>query len=76
MNNDFRKTKQYKNSMCRIKNYKRGFIFSFNYKEISNAKRNVLNILTEDCVKNGILEILNVTSGISGNPITISYRKI
>ena len=43
--------------MCKIENYKKGFIFSFNYKEISNSKRNILNILTEDCIKNGILEI-------------------
>lgn len=73
---EFRKSKEYKESMEKIKKYPKGFTFSLKYGEIPKAKGNALRILTEDCIKNGILESISIGLNIHGEFVEEEYKRL
>lgn len=73
---EFRKSKEYAESMEKIKNYPKGFKFSLKYGEIPKAKGNALRILTEDAIKNGILESISIGLNIHGEFVEEEYRRL
>lgn len=73
---EFRKSKEYKESMEKIKNYPKGFTFSLKYGEIPKAKGNALRILTEDAIKNGILESISIGLNIHGEFVEEEYKRL
>ena len=73
---EFRKSNEYAESMQKIKNYPKGFTFSLNYGEIPKAKGNALRVLTEDTIKNGILETISFGLDINGNCVEEEYRRL
>ena len=73
---EFRMSQEYAESMQKIKNYPKGFTFSLKYGEIPKAKGNALRILTEDAIKNGILETISFGLNIQGDCVEEEYRRL
>lgn len=73
---EFRKSKEYAESMQKIKSYPKGFTFSLKYGDIPKAKGNALKILTEDCIDNGILESISIGLNIHGEFVEEQYRRL
>lgn len=73
---ELRETKDYKEAIEKIKNYKIGFKFTMNYTEIPKAKGNALKIILNDCVKMGILESVSFGLDIEGNVVEEEFKRI
>lgn len=73
---EFRQSKEYREMMDKIKGYTKGFTFTLNYGEIPKAKGNALRILTEDAIKEGILESVSIGLTLQGNPVDETYRRL
>lgn len=73
---EFRKSKEYKELFNRIKDYPIGFEFTLNYLTIPKAKSNALNIITNDCIKCGILKSISIGLDIHGNFVEETYKRV
>ena len=73
---EFLKSKEYTECMEKIKNYPKGFTFSLKYGQIPKAKGNALRIITEDCIKQGILETVSFGLNIHGECVEEEYKRL
>lgn len=73
---EFRQSSEYKEMMDKIKGYPKGFTFTLHYGEIPKAKGNALRILTEDAIKEGILESIAIGLTLQGEPVDETYRRL
>lgn len=73
---EFRKSKEYKEAIEKIKSYPIGFTFTLKYGEISKKKGNALNIITRDCIDTGILESISIGLDVQGNFVEEKYKRI
>lgn len=73
---EFLKSKEYIECMEKIKNYPKGFMFSLKYGQIPKAKGNALRIITEDCIKQGILETVSFGLNIHGECVEEEYKRL
>lgn len=73
---EFRQSKEYAECMEKIKNYPKGFEFTVYYGQIPKAKANALEVLTNDCIKAGILESIGIGLDIQGNFVEKEYRRL
>ena len=73
---EFRKSKDYAESMQKIENYYKGFTFTLKYGEIPKAKANALKILTQDAIDRGILECISIGLSINGDVVEEKYRRL
>lgn len=73
---EFRKSKEYRDMIDRIKGYPIGFTFTLKYAEIPKGKANALRIITKDCIDMGILESISIGLDIQGNFVEEQYKRI
>lgn len=73
---EFKKSKEYIDSLEKIKNYSTGFVFTISYGKIPKKKGNALKIITRDCIDIGILESIGIGLDIHGNFVEETYRRI
>ena len=72
----FRKSKEYAEMVDKIKSYPKGFRFTLNYGVIPKTKGNALEIVTRDCIDNGILESISIGLNIHGDFVDETYRRL
>ena len=73
---EFKNSKEYTEMMDKIKGYTKGFTFTLKYAEIPKAKAKALEIVTNDCIKSGILESIEIGLDIQGNFVEEKYKRI
>ena len=73
---EVRETKDYAEAVEKIKGYPQGFTFTLNYSKIPKPKANALNIITDDCIKAGILESIEIGLDITGNIVEEKFRRL
>lgn len=73
---EFRQSNEYREMMDKIKGYTKGFTFTLHYGEIPKAKGNALRIITEDSIKEGILESISFGLTLHGEPVDETYRRL
>ena len=73
---EFRKSKEYKEAIDKIKAYSIGFTFTLQYEKIPTGKCNALRIITKDCIDIGILESISIGLDIQGNITDETYKRI
>lgn len=73
---EFRQSKEYREMMDKIRSYTKGFEFTLHYGEIPKAKGNALRIVTEDSIKEGILESIAIGLTLQGDPVEETYRRL
>ena len=73
---EFKKSKEYRDMIDKIKGYPIGFTFTLKYGEIPEKKGNALRIITRCCIEMGILESISICLDIQGNFVEEQYRRI
>lgn len=73
---EFRQSNEYKEMMDKIKGYTKGFTFTLYYGEIPKAKGSALRIITEDAIREGILESIAIGLTLQGEPVDETYRRL
>ena len=73
---EFRQSKDYAEMIEKIKGYPKGFKFTLEYGQIPKSKANALEIVTNDCIKAGILESIGIGLDIQGTCVEETYRRI
>ena len=73
---EFKKSKEYREMIDKIKGYPIGFKFTLKYGEIPEKKGNALKIITSDCIDMGILESISIGLDIQGNFVEKQYNRI
>lgn len=73
---EFIQSKEYAEMMNKIRNYTKGFEFMLKYGDIPKAKGNALRIVTEDSIKEGILESIAIGLTLQGEPVEETYRRL
>lgn len=73
---ELRETKDYKEAVEKIKGYPQGFTFTLDYTKIPKAKANALNVITDDCIKMGILESTQFGLDLEGNFTDETFRRL
>ena len=73
---EFRNSKEYAEMIDKIKAYTKGFTFALKYAEIPKAKAKALEIVTNDCIKSGILESIEIGLDIQGNFVEEKYKRV
>lgn len=71
-----RKTDEYKMCINKITNYSKGFKFTINYNPMPNPKRNALNIVLNDCERNGLIESISFGVNLRGEITDETYIRI
>ena len=73
---EMRKTNDYKEAVNKIKGYSKGFEFTLDYSNIPKAKGNALKIITNDCIKAGIIESISIGLTLQGEPVDETFRRL
>ena len=73
---EMRQTKDYREAVEKIKAYPIGFEFALNYSKIPNEKGNALKVITNDCIKMGIIESISFGLDLCGNCTDETFRRI
>lgn len=73
---EFKKSKEYREMMDKIRSYRKGFEFTLKYGEIPKAKGNALRVVTEDSIKEGVLESIAIGLTLQGEPVEETYRRL
>lgn len=72
---EFLQSKEYADMVEKIKGYKKGFVFTLYYGNIPKAKANALEIVTSNCIKDGILEVTRLGYTLQGELVEKEYRR-
>ena len=72
----FKQSQEYKEMMCKIESYTKGFCFTLDYTQIPKAKAKALEIVTSDSIKAGILESTSFCMDLEGNTTEESFKRI
>lgn len=72
---EFRKSAEYAKDKKKIENYSKGFRFTLHINEIPAAKMRALKVLTDDCIKEGILESVSFGLDINGNLVDETFER-
>ena len=72
---EFRKSAEYAKCKKRIENYSKGFRFTLSINKIPAAKMRALRVLTDDCIKEGILESVSFGLDIHGNLVDETFER-
>ena len=73
---EFRKSKEYREMIEKIKGYPKWFTFTLKYAEIPKKKGNALKVITSDCIEMGILESISIGLDVQGNFVEEQYKRI
>ena len=73
---ELRASNDYKQSVEKIKNYKKGFIFTINFSEIPEAKANALTIILRDCWKEGLIESKSIGLSLQGERVEETWQRL
>ena len=73
---EFRESEEYKKCMEKIKGYNPGFTFTLNYKNIPKGKVKALEIVTSDCIKEGILDSVRIGVALDGSLVDETFKRI
>lgn len=72
----FRETKDYEQAIKKVQSYPQGFKFTLNYSFIPVGKTNALKIIMEDCIKQKLLESVNIELALDGTQTAETFQKI
>ena len=73
---EFRESEKYKKCVEKIKGYNPGFTFTLNYKNIPKGKVKALEIVTSDCIREGILESIQIGLALDGSFTNETFKRI
>lgn len=73
---EFRESEEYKKCINKIKGYVPGFTFTLNYKNIPKGKVKALEIVTSDCIKEGILDSVRIGVALDGSLVDETFKRI
>lgn len=59
----FRESREYADAHRKINSYRKGFKFTIPYYKMTEGQRNAMQILLNDCTKQGLIE--SISTGIS-----------
>lgn len=62
----FRNSQEYENSIKKIRNYPKGFKFTLPYYKMTQGQKNAMDIITNDCIKEKIIESVSIDLSLSG----------
>lgn len=62
----FRNSKEYENSIKKIKNYHKGFKFTLPYYKMTQGQKNAMNIITNDSIEEKLIESVSIGLSLSG----------
>lgn len=64
---EFKKSKEYQDSIEKIKGYSRGFKFTLPYYKMTQGQKNAMYIITDDCIKEKIIDSISFGLDLTGN---------
>lgn len=64
---EFKKSNEYKEMIEKIKSYSKGFRFNIPYYKMTTGQKNAMYIVTNDCIKEKIIESVSFDLDLSGN---------
>ena len=73
---EFRESEEYKKCKEKIEGYTPGFTFTLNYKNIPKGKIKALEIVTSDCIREGILESIQIGLALDGSFTNETFKRI
>lgn len=73
---EYRKSKEYEVAKEKIRNYRKGFIFTLKYGGMPEGKAKALQILTADCVKEGLLIGITVGLSLEGDVVEERFKRV
>lgn len=73
---EFRESKEYAEMKEKIKGYSTGFTFTLPYHKMTQAQKNAMDIVTSDCMKEGIIDSVSIGLDIHGNQTEETFKRI
>ena len=73
---EFRNSEEYRKCIEKITNYPKDFIFSIYPKQITKAQYNAINIVIGDCIKQGLIESIEIGLNIKAETVELKYKRI
>ena len=73
---EFRAHPEYKKCMDKIISYRKGFVFTVDYTQMSTAKANALKIVMADAVKAGYLDLLSIGLALDGTETDETFKRL
>lgn len=64
---EFKESNEYKKMIEKIKSYSKGFRFNIPYYKMTTGQKNAMHIVTNDCIKEKIIESVSFGLDLSGN---------
>ncbi len=64
---EFKKSNEYKEMIEKIKGYSKGFKFNIPYYKMTTRQKNAMHIVTNDCIKEKIIESVSIGLDLTGN---------
>jgi len=64
---EFKKSKEYKDAVEKIKGYSKGFKFTLPYYKMTQGQKNAMNIVTRDCMSDKIIESISLGLDLNGD---------
>lgn len=73
---EFRKTKEYADAVNKIRNQRVGFKFTIPYHKMSKGLKNAMDVVTSDCVREGIIESISIGVNLAGEWTEETFKRI
>lgn len=64
---EFKESNEYKEMIEKINGYSKGFKFTIPYGKMTTGQKNAMHIVTNDCVKEKIIESISIGLDLTGN---------
>lgn len=73
---EFRKSSEYEKCKEIIKGYAVGKRFTIHFAKMSEAQKRAMDILTKDCMKEGIIDVIHIDIDLGMNITEEEYERI
>ena len=74
--NEAREHKDFKSAKEKVRSYPKDFRFTLDYSKIPTPQAKALMLLTQDCIKEGLLESVAMDLSLTGEIVAETFKRL